>query len=69
MLDSGGYLVSASCSYNVLSADFVSFIASAARLAGRSTWMEELRGAAPDHPHLITLPETHYLKCAFLRAD
>lgn len=63
----GGFLVSASCSYNVRQADFVRFLASASRLAGRPGWLEELRGAAPDHPALLTLPESHYLKCAFLR--
>ncbi len=62
----GGHLVSASCSHNVRSADFVGFIASAARLTGRDVWLEELTKAAPDHPHLVTLPETDYLKCAFL---
>ena len=66
---SGGHVVSASCSYNIRSEEFVTFLASASRLAGREAWMEELRGAGADHPHLITLPETQYLKCAFLRVD
>ncbi|MCP3915563.1 MAG: class I SAM-dependent rRNA methyltransferase [bacterium] len=69
LLEPGGHLVSASCSYNILANDFVSFLAAASRLAKRAIWLEELAGAAPDHPHLVTLPETHYLKCAFLRAD
>ena len=59
--------VSASCSYNVSPADFVKFIGRAANLAGRDVWLEELTKAAPDHPHLVTLPESDYLKCAFLR--
>ena len=63
----GGFLVTASCSYNVRSADFVRYLASASRLAGRDAWVEELRGAAPDHPALLAIPETSYLKCAFLR--
>jgi 23S rRNA (cytosine1962-C5)-methyltransferase len=62
-----GLLVSASCSHNVRSQDFTRFLASAARLAERPAWLEELSGAAFDHPHLLTLPESQYLKCAFVR--
>ena len=62
-----GALVSASCSYNVRAWEFVDFIAQAAAAARRTAWLEELRGAAGDHPHLLTLPESHYLKCAFVR--
>jgi len=67
LVEEGGLLVSSSCSYNVRSADFVQFLASAARLAKRDVWMEQLRGASPDHPALLGLPESAYLKCAFLR--
>lgn len=62
-----GVLVSASCSYNVRAADFQTWLARAAHKAGRSAWLEEFRGAAPDHPVLLTLPESNYLKCAFVR--
>ena len=62
-----GVVVSASCSHAVRPADFVSHLGKAAHLAGRDVWLEELAGAAPDHPHLVTLPESHYLKCASLR--
>ncbi|MBK7645408.1 MAG: class I SAM-dependent rRNA methyltransferase [Planctomycetes bacterium] len=62
-----GHLVSASCSYNVRAWEFVDFLAQASVAARRESWLEELTGAAPDHPHLLTLPETHYLKCAFVR--
>ena len=67
MVQEGGLLVSASCSYNVRQDDFLKFLGSAARLAGRDAWLEELCGAAPDHPALLGLPESNYLKCAFLR--
>jgi 23S rRNA (cytosine1962-C5)-methyltransferase len=67
-LDEGGMLVSASCSYNVKPQDFVAFLARAAHAAGREAYLEEMRGAGPDHPHLLTLPESAYLKCAFVRA-
>lgn len=63
----GGMLVSASCSYNVRAADFQSYLARAAHKSGRTAWLEEFRGAAADHPVLLTLPETNYLKCAFVR--
>ena len=67
LVKEGGVLVSASCSYNVRSADFVRFLSSAGRLARRDVWLEELRGASPDHPALLAVPESNYLKCAFLR--
>lgn len=63
----GGAIVSASCSYNVAPHEFVRMIGRAAHGAGRQVWVESLEKAAPDHPHLVTLPETDYLKCAFLR--
>jgi len=63
----GGHLVSASCSYNVKPELFVGYLRDAAARAGRAVWLEELCGASPDHPQLLTLPETAYLKCAFLR--
>ena len=62
LVPAGGAVVSASCSYNVSPADFVKFIGRAANLSGRDVWLEELTKAAPDHPHLVTLPESDYLK-------
>jgi 23S rRNA (cytosine1962-C5)-methyltransferase len=63
----GGYLVSASCSYNVRQEDFTEFISKASHLSGREAWLEHMAGASPDHPYRLTLPESQYLKCAFLR--
>jgi 23S rRNA (cytosine1962-C5)-methyltransferase len=63
----GARVVSASCSYNVRAEAFVGFLASAAARARRDVYLESLRGAAPDHPALLALPESAYLKCAFLR--
>lgn len=63
----GGHMVAASCSYNIHSQDFVEFLAKGSHLSGREAWLEQLTGASPDHPHRLTLPETQYLKCAFLR--
>ena len=69
LVEPGGTLVSASCSYNVRPEAFVGFLADAARLASRDAYLEELAGAAPDHPALLALPESAYLKCAFLRVE
>ncbi|MDZ4773206.1 MAG: class I SAM-dependent rRNA methyltransferase [Planctomycetota bacterium] len=63
----GGMVVSASCSFNVRAADFQSYLARASYKAARSAWLTEFRGAGSDHPVLLTLPETNYLKCAFVR--
>jgi 23S rRNA (cytosine1962-C5)-methyltransferase len=69
LVRSGGRLVSASCSFNVRAHTFVEFLAAAAARAERDAYLEELAGAAPDHPALLTLPESRYLKCAFLRVE
>jgi 23S rRNA (cytosine1962-C5)-methyltransferase len=65
----GGRLVSSSCSHAVKQDAFLGHIAGALRDARRGAWLEALTGAAPDHPHRLDLPETAYLKCAFLRLD
>jgi 23S rRNA (cytosine1962-C5)-methyltransferase len=67
LVKSGGLLVSASCSYAMRPELFLSVLAQSAHASGRSAYLEQLCGAAPDHPHLLTLPESNYLKCAFLR--
>ena len=67
LLSSGGWLVTCSCSYNVSPADFRAFVAAAARDAGVPAWVVETAAAAPDHPALVTLPESDYLKCLVLR--
>lgn len=67
LVDDGGTLVSASCSFNVRTADFTGWIARAAHLAGVDAWLDDLRGAPADHPVLMTLPESSYLKCVYAR--
>jgi 23S rRNA (cytosine1962-C5)-methyltransferase len=69
LVESGGRLVTASCSYAMRAEPFVAVLARAASLSGRDVWLEELRGASPDHPVLLVLPESAYLKCAFLRVS
>jgi len=63
MLRSGGVLVTCSCSHAVSEADFITMLADAAADARRSLRILETRGAALDHPHIATIPETGYLKC------
>jgi len=67
LVEGAGWVVSASCSYNVKPERFVEYLGKAASLARRDVFLDELAGAAPDHPALLTLPESRYLKCAFLR--
>jgi 23S rRNA (cytosine1962-C5)-methyltransferase len=67
--DGGGTLVTCSCSHHVSGEDFLEVIRSAAIDAGRRAQLVEARGAAPDHPAILTLPETSYLKCLILRID
>jgi 23S rRNA (cytosine1962-C5)-methyltransferase len=67
LLAPGGRLSSSSCSHAISAARFVELLAESARDAGRSAWLEELRGAARDHPLLLALPESGYLKCALVR--
>lgn len=63
----GGILITASCSHFVDESAFLDMIKRAGGSANRTLQLLELRGAAPDHPVLMTMPETRYLKCAILR--
>jgi 23S rRNA (cytosine1962-C5)-methyltransferase len=63
MLSPGGVLVTCSCSYHVSEADFLEMLAAAALDARRQVRILERRTQAKDHPILLTVPETHYLKC------
>jgi len=63
MLRPGGILVTCSCSYHVSQAVFLEMLASAALDAHRSLRLIEVRGQSKDHPILLNVPETAYLKC------
>ena len=63
MLRPGGILVTCSCSYHVGQSDFLEMLAGAALDAHRTLRMIEVRGQAKDHPILLNVPETAYLKC------
>jgi 23S rRNA (cytosine1962-C5)-methyltransferase len=67
MLAPGGTLVTCSCSQHVGLPEFTGVVASAATDALRRVQVLETRGAAPDHPAIVTLPETSYLKCLVLQ--
>lgn len=63
MLRPGGTLVSCSCSYHVSQSEFLQMLGSAATDAHRTLRLVEVRGQARDHPILLNVPETSYLKC------
>jgi 23S rRNA (cytosine1962-C5)-methyltransferase len=67
ILNPGGYLITCSCSFHVSEADLLEVVASAALDAHRTVVVVERRTQSRDHPILLTVPETHYLKCLILR--
>jgi 23S rRNA (cytosine1962-C5)-methyltransferase len=68
LLNPGGTLVTASCSHHVDEAAFEAILQAAAADARRDVQVLERRGAGRDHPVLLGLRETRYLKCFVLRA-
>ena len=66
MLRPGGILVTCSCSYHVTQTSFLEMLASAALDAHRTLRLIEVRGQAKDHPILLNVPETAYLKCVIV---
>jgi 23S rRNA (cytosine1962-C5)-methyltransferase len=69
MIRAGGLLITCSCSHHVTWSDLESAVASAANDTHRRVTLLERRGAAPDHPVLLNLPETEYLKCLICLVD
>jgi 23S rRNA (cytosine1962-C5)-methyltransferase len=69
MLRPGGVLVTCSCSHHVPAGDFEAVVAAAAGDAHRRLRLLERRGAAPDHPVVLNIPESEYLKCLILAVD
>ena len=69
MLTPGGALITSTCSYHMGEESFLNVLAGAAADAGRSVQLVEKRTQARDHPVLISMPETHYLKCMILRVE
>lgn len=68
LLNPGGVLVSCTCSYHMSEQQFLEIIAEAANDARRRLQLVEKRMQATDHPVLLGVPETYYLKCVIARA-
>lgn len=68
LLTPGGALVTASCSFHVRLPEFLQMLTEAAGDSGRRMVLERVLGQGEDHPEVLTIPETGYLKGAVLRA-
>ena len=69
LLAPGGALLTASCSFHVRRPEFLTMLAEAAGDSGRRIALESVLGQGEDHPEILTIPETGYLKGAVLRAE
>jgi len=67
LLNSGGVLITCTCSYHVSEELFLEILAQAAIDAHRRVQIVEKRMQASDHPVLVGVPETYYLKCVIAR--
>jgi 23S rRNA (cytosine1962-C5)-methyltransferase len=67
LLKPGGYLITCSCSYNVDEATFGQVVHESALDARARVTVVEKRMQSRDHPVLLGVPETYYLKCLILR--
>lgn len=68
LLEEEGWLLTCSCSHHLDDTMFRQVLLESARAARRPMRVAEWTGAAADHPTLLAVPETHYLKCAVLQA-
>jgi 23S rRNA (cytosine1962-C5)-methyltransferase len=68
LLAPGGFLFTASCSFHLTKPLFLEMLESAAGDSGRRIALRELRGQPRDHPEILTIPESAYLKGAVLEA-
>jgi 23S rRNA (cytosine1962-C5)-methyltransferase len=66
LLKPGAVLVTSSCSYNLSESKFLEILKEAARDAKADLRILEKRTQSPDHPVLLTFPESYYLKCIIL---
>ena len=67
LLNPGGVLITCTCSYHVSEELFIEILAQAAIDAHRRVQIVEKRIQASDHPVLLSVPETYYLKCIIAR--
>ncbi|HZY65960.1 MAG TPA: class I SAM-dependent rRNA methyltransferase [Rubrobacteraceae bacterium] len=68
LLAPGGVLITCSCSYHFSREMVQETLRDAAVDAGRTLRVREWRGQSADHPEILTIPETRYLKCAVLES-
>jgi 23S rRNA (cytosine1962-C5)-methyltransferase len=68
LLSRGGLLFTASCSFHLTKPLFLEMLQSAAADSGRRIALRDLRGQPLDHPEVLTIPETGYIKGALLEA-
>ena len=68
LLSRGGLLFTASCSFHLTKPLFLEMLTSAAADSGRRVALREVRGQPLDHPEVLTIPETGYIKGALLEA-
>lgn len=66
LLSRSGILATCTCSHHISDEDFLVLLRSASGDADRSFRILEWRAQSPDHPILLSMPETHYLKCVIL---
>ncbi|HYP25298.1 MAG TPA: class I SAM-dependent rRNA methyltransferase [Blastocatellia bacterium] len=69
MLTAGGTLITSTCSHHMGEDAFLNVLAGAAADAGRSARIVEKRTQGRDHPVLVSMPETYYLKCVILSVE
>ncbi len=67
-LKPGGILITCSCSYHMCEELFREALVSAGQASGRKLRLLEVRGQSLDHPALLAMPETRYLKCFVVEA-
>jgi 23S rRNA (cytosine1962-C5)-methyltransferase len=68
LLSRGGLLFTASCSYHLTTPLFLEMLHAAAADSGRRIALRAVRGQPLDHPDVLTIPETGYIKGALLEA-
>ena len=64
LINPGGYLITASCSHLITEESFLEAVEESSKKSRRKLRLLELTGASPDHPVLVSMPETKYLKFA-----
>ncbi len=69
LLERGGVLISSSCSHHISRENFMEVLREAGGGAEKQLKLLEMRGQCRDHPILLSMPETEYLKCAIVQVD